>query len=146
MSRLLTLLLLYRAGYHIGKYVSIEKLIERTKGAYYDDLQESSENWHEGTNNYIPFVTYQLGVILAAYREFSDRVKIISENTRKPDRIREIIHDHLGKITKAEIMAQCPDISKTTVERALTDLVKSGEVIKIGGGRYTSYTWNREID
>jgi len=146
MSRLLMILLLYRAGYHIGKYISIEKLIERTKGAYYDDLQESSENWHEGTNNYIPFVTYQLGVILAAYREFSDRVKIISESTRKPDRIREIIHDHLGKITKAEIMAQCPDISKTTVERALTDLVKSGEVIKIGGGRYTSYTWNREID
>ena len=71
---------------------------------------------------------------------------LISENTRKPDRIRDIIHDHLGKITKAEIMAQCPDISKTTVERALTDLVKSGEVIKIGGGRYTSYTWNREID
>ena len=146
MSRLLTLLLLYRAGYHIGKYVSIEKLIERTKSAYYDDLQESSDNWHEGANNYIPFVTYQLGVILAAYREFSDRVKIISENTRKPDRIRDIIHDHLGKITKSEIVAQCPDISKTTVERALTDLVKSGEVIKIGGGRYTSYTWNREID
>ena len=68
MSRLLTLLLLYRAGYHVGKYISIEKLIERTKGAYYDDLQESSFRWHEEENNYIPFVTYQLGVILAAYR------------------------------------------------------------------------------
>ena len=146
MSRLLTLLLLYRAGYHVGKYTSIEKLIERTKGAYYDDLQESSANWHEEENNYIPFVTYQLGVILAAYREFSDRVKIVSENTRKPNRVRDIIHDHLGKIKKAEIMAQCPDISQTTIQRALNDLVKSGEIIKIGGGRYTSYTWNREID
>ena len=68
MSRLLTLLLLYRAGYHVGKYISIEKLIERTKGAYYDDLQDSSFRWHEEENNYIPFVTYQLGVILAAYR------------------------------------------------------------------------------
>ena len=146
MSRLLTLLLLYRAGYNVGKYVSIEKLIERTKGAYYDELQESSAHWHEEENDYIPFVTYQLGVILAAYREFSDRVKIVSENTRKPNRVRDIIYNHLGKITKAEIMQQCPDVSQTTIQRALNDLVKSGEIIKIGGGRYTSYTWNREID
>ena len=79
-------------------------------------------------------------------REFSDRVKIVTENTRKPNRVRDIIRDHLGKITKAEIMAQCPDISQTTIQRALNDLVKSGEIIKIGGGRYTSYTRNREID
>lgn len=144
MSRLLTLLLLYRTGYNVGKYISIEKLIERTKGAYYDDLQESSTNWHEEENNYIPFVTYQLGVILAAYREFSDRVKIVGENTRKPNRVRDIIHGHLGKITKAEIMQQCPDVSQTTIQRALNDLVRSGEIIKIGGGRYTSYTWNRD--
>ena len=146
MSRLLTLLLLYRAGYNVGKYISIEKLIERTKGAYYDDLQESSNNWHDEENDYIPFVTYQLGVILAAYREFSDRVKVVTESTRKPNRVRDIIHGHLGKITKAEIMQQCPDVSQTTIQRALNDLVKSGEVIKIGGGRYTSYTWNREIE
>ena len=146
MSRLLTLLLLYRAGYNVGKYVSIEKLIERTKGAYYDELQESSANWHEEKNDYIPFVTYQLGVILAAYREFSDRVKVVAESTRKPNRVRDIIRSHLGKITKAEIMAQCPDVSQTTIQRALNDLVKSGEIIKIGGGRYTSYTWNREIE
>ena len=146
MSRLLTLLLLYRAGYHVGKYISIEKLIERTKGAYYDDLQESSANWHDEANNYIPFVTYQLGVILAAYREFADRVKIVNENTRKPNRVRDIIKSHLGTITKTEIMQQCPDVSQTTIQRALNDLVKSGEIIKIGGGRYTSYTWNREVD
>lgn len=146
MSRLLTLLLLYRAGYKVGKYISIEKLIERTKSAYYDELQESSNGWHEEENNYIPFVTYQLGVILAAYREFSDRVKIVNENTRKPNRVRDIIKGHLGKITKTEIMQQCPDISQTTIQRALNDLVKSGEILKIGGGRYTSYTWNREID
>lgn len=146
MSRLLTLLLLYRAGYHVGKYISIERLIERTKDAYYDCLQESSCDWHEAKNDYAPFVTYQLGVILAAYREFSDRVKVVSESTRKPNRVREIIQGHLGKITKAEIMQQCPDISQTTVQRALNELVKSGEIIKIGGGRYTSYTWNREID
>lgn len=146
MSRLLTLLLLYRAGYYVGKYISIEKLIERTQSAYYDELQESSLRWHEEENDYIPFVTYQLGVILAAYREFSDRVKIMTENTRKPNRVRAIIKGHLGKITKTEIMQQCPDVSQTTIQRALNDLVGSGEIIKIGGGRYTSYTWNREID
>lgn len=146
MSRLLTLLLLYRAGYNVGKYVSVEKLIERTKGAYYDDLQDSSNGWHEEENDYIPFVSYLLGVILAAYREFSDRVKMVSENTRKPNRVRDIIKGHIGTITKAEIKAQCPDISQTTIQRALNDLVKSGEIIKIGGGRYTSYTWNREVE
>ena len=146
MSRLLTLLLLYRAGYHVGKYISIEKLIERTKFSYYDDLQESSERWHEEENNYIPFVTYQLGVILAAYREFADRVKVVEENSRKPNRVRDIIKGHLGKITKTEIMQQCPDVSQTTIQRALNDLIKSGEIIKIGGGRYTSYTWNREVE
>ena len=146
MSRLLTLLLLYRAGYHVGKYISIEQLIERTKDAYYDCLQESSCDWHEAENDYAPFVTYQLGVILAAYREFSDRVKVVSESTRKPNRVRDIIQGHLGKITKAEIMAQCPDVSQTTVQRALNELVKGGEIIKLGGGRYTSYTWNREND
>ena len=146
MSRLLTLLLLYRAGYNVGKYISIEKLIERTKFSYYDDLQESSEGWHEEENNYIPFVTYQLGIILAAYREFADRVKVVEENSRKPNRVREIIKGHLGKITKTEIMAHCPDVSQTTIQRALNDLMKSGEIIKIGGGRYTSYTWNREAE
>lgn len=144
MSRLLTLLLLYRTGYNVGKYISIERLIECTKGAYYDELQESSANWHQEENNYIPFVTYQLGVILAAYREFADRIKAVRESTKKPNRVRELIKGHLGRITKAEIMQQCPDISQITVQRALNDLVKSGEVLKIGGGRYTSYTWNRE--
>ncbi len=146
MSRLLTLLLLYRADYRVGKYISIEKLIERTKGVYYDVLQQSSDGWHLEENNYVPFATYLLGVILAAYREFSERVKLVAENTRKPNRVRDIIKGHLGTITKAEILQQCADISQTTIQRSLNDLVKSGEIIKIGGGRYTSYTWNRGID
>ncbi|MCQ2604434.1 MAG: Fic family protein [Spirochaetia bacterium] len=143
MSRLLTLLTLYRAGYYVGKYISIEKLISDTKSSYYEALQDSSYGWHEGTNNYGPFVTYMLGVILAAYRDFEDRAKLLlAKGISKPNRIREIIKEHLGKITKAEIMEQCPDISQITVQRTLTDLLKSKEILKIGGGRYTSYTWN----
>ena len=145
MSRLLTLLLLYRAGYIVGKYISIEKLIEQTKETYYEALQNSSANWHVDENNYIPFVQYTLGIIVAAYREFSSRVKlIVTSNMSKPERIREIIKETLGKITKAEILEKCPDVSQVTVQRTLNDLVTSGDILKIGGGRYTAYMWNHE--
>ena len=145
MSRLLTLLLLYRSGYIVGKYISIEKLITDSKETYYEVLQESSYEWHEGTNDYLPFVRYMLGVIAAAYREFSGRVKLLSTGGfTKAERIRELIKDHLGKITKAELMELCPDISQATVQRTLAELLANGEITKIGGGRYTSYIWNGE--
>ena len=145
MSRLLTLLLLYKAGYIVGKYISIEKVIEISKDTYYEALQSSSQDWHEEKNDYAHFVRYMLGVILSAYREFSERVKVLTTSgMSKPDRIREIIKDTLGKITKTEIMHKCPDISQVTIQRTLNELVKNGNIIKIGGGRYTSYAWNRE--
>ena len=145
MSRLLTLLLLYRAGYIVGKYISIEKLIEQTKDTYYEALQRSSIGWHENENDYIPFVEYTLGVIVAAYREFSARVKDFAiNNLSKSERIRKIIQDTIGSITKTEIMNKCPDISQITVQRALNELVTNGDIIKIGGGRYTKYVWNHE--
>lgn len=143
MSRLLTLLLLYRAGYSVGKYISIEKLIADSKETYYEVLQESSYEWHEGTNDYAPFVRYMLGVVVAAYREFESRAALIVNNDfSKPDRIRELIKGTIGPITKSEIMKECPDISQITVQRALSDLLKSEQIIKIGGGRYTKYIWN----
>ena len=80
MSRLLTLLLLYKSEYIVGKYISLEKLIERTKDSYYDALQDSSRLWHEEENDYAPFVTYLLGVIAAAYRDFIVRTRLIEEN------------------------------------------------------------------
>ena len=145
MSRLLTLLLLYRAGYIVGKYISIEKLISDTKETYYEVLQESSRNWHEGTNNYAPFVTYMLGILVAAYRDFETRIELLTNRgLSKPDRVREIIRKHLGKITKSEIMAQCPDISQITVQRALAEMLKNGEITKLSGGRYTAYMWSGE--
>ena len=145
MSRLLTLLLLYRAGYPIGKYISLERLIADSKDSYYEALQASSENWHEGGSDYLPFVRYLLGVILAAYREFGERAEILLEaGGSKTGRIRRLIRSTTGRITKAELMAQCPDISQVTIQRALKELIDSGDVLKIGGGRYTSYTWNWE--
>ena len=145
MSRLMTLLLLYQSGYFVGKYISIERLIADSKETYYEALQGSSAGWHEGTNDYLSFVRYMLGIVVAAYREFTSRVDIlITRGLSKPERVREIIRSTTGRITKTQIMKQCPDISQKTVERALKELMDSGRIIKIGGGRYTSYTWNWE--
>lgn len=147
MSRLLTLLLMYRSGYIVGKYISLEKLISDSKETYYEVLQESSADWHEGKNDYLPFVRYMLGMIIAAYREFSSRVDLlIARGLSKPDRIEEIIRQTTGPITKVQIMEQCPDISQVTVERTLRELQIHNKIVKIGGGRYTSYTWNWEED
>ena len=145
MSRLLTLLLLYRSGYFVGKYISLERLIADSKETYYEVLQESSTGWHEGNNDYLPFVRYMLGIVAAAYREFASRVDIlVTKGLSKPDRVREIVRNTTGRITKTQIMNQCPDISQKTVERALAGMLKNGEILKIGGGRYTSYAWNWE--
>lgn len=140
MSRLLTLLLFYKAGYIVGKYVSMEMLIEKTKETYYEALQSSSSGWHEGENNYEPFVKYYLGIMLKAYNEFESRVEHLKHRSlSKPDRIKAVIDNKVGKITKKEIMELCPDISKVTVERTLTDLVKSGYIAKVGAGPSTGY-------
>lgn len=145
MSRLLTLLLLYQSGFIVGKYISIEKIIEESKETYYEALQDSSIGWHDNENDYKPFVNYMLGVIINAYREFESRVKLLtSPNLSKSDRIREIIKSHIGTITKSELMKMNPDISDTTIQRTLAELLKSGEIEKIGGGRYTKYVWKVE--
>ena len=140
MSRLLTLLLFYKAGYIVGKYISMEMLIEKTKETYYEALQASSTGWHENENSYEPFVKYYLGITLKAYSEFESRVEHLKNRTlSKPERIRAMIDQKVGKITKKEILNACPDISKTTVERTLTELVKSGYIAKVDSGPATGY-------
>ena len=140
MSRLLTLLLFYKAGYIVGKYISMEMLIEKAKETYYEALQASSTGWHTCANSYEPFVKYYLGIMLKAYHEFENRVKHLKHRSlSKPERIKAVIDQKVGKITKKEIMELCPDISKVTVERTLTDLVKSGYIAKVGAGPATGY-------
>ena len=145
MSQLLTSLLLYRAGYIVGQYISIEKLIADGKEVYFDAIQNSSKGWYEENNDYLPFVQYFLNVITDAYREFQNKIGILTiKGLSKPDRVRKIIQSTTGRITKSEIIEKCPDISMITVQRALADMLSRQEIIKIGGGRYTSYTWNWE--
>lgn len=146
MSQLLTLLLLEQSGFIVGKYMSIEKFIEESKETYYEAFQDSSINWHENKNDYKPFVNYILRVIINAYKEFESRVKLLTApGLSKADRIREIIKRHTGTITKSELLAMNPDVSDTTVQRTLAELLKRGEIEKIGGGRYTKYVWKAEV-
>lgn len=145
MSRLLTLLLLYRSGYIVGKYVSIEMIIEQTKETYYEVLQESSAGWHEGENAYLPFVKYYLEVILSAYKDFSTRVELMQDRSlSKPDRIRRIFANSLQKLSKNMILEKFPDISTSTVEMTLAALVKEGYIIKVGAGKNTTYIRNTD--
>lgn len=143
MSRLLTLLLLYKANYMVGKYISIEKIIEETKNSYYDTLEKSSTNWHNNENDYSYFVEYYLGIILNAYKEFDSRINIVeNKKTTAYDRIIDIFKENIIPIDKAFITNKCPDLSETTIERTLNKLLKEDKIVKISGGRYTKYKWN----
>jgi len=143
MSRLLTLLLLYRSGFIVGKYISLEMIIEKTKDSYYDTLQESSFNWHEDENDYLPFVRYTLGIILSAYRDFSQRVELMNDpSLSKPERIRKLFDNTLSKMSKKMIVEKYPDISQVTIEKTLANLLKEGYIIKIGVGKSTTYIKN----
>lgn len=140
MSRLLTLLLLYKSGYLVGKFISIEKLIENSKESYYQTLQESSYNWNEGKNDYRPFVRYYLGTLLKAYRDFEDRVEhLFVAKLNKSGRIRQLFEQNYRKLSKREILAFCPDISEVTVEKTLKKLLDSGFISKVGAGKNTAY-------
>ena len=146
MSRLLTLLLLYRSGYIVGKFISVEMIIEKTKETYYEVLQESSADWYEGKNAYLPFVKYYLEVILSAYKEFSARVQLMQDRSlSKPERIRRLFANTLQKLSKGMILEKCPDISASTVEATLAALVKEGYIIKIGAGKTTAYIRNTDL-
>jgi len=140
LSRLLTLLLLYREWYIVGKYSSLEMIIEKTKETYYEALQDSSAGWHEGENDYAPFVRYYLGLILNAYVEFESRVDHLKHrNISKADRVKNVFDEKIGKASKKEIMEICPDISGTTIERTLAALLKEGYIIKVDAGAKTAY-------
>lgn len=140
MSRLLTLLLFYKAGYLVGKYISIEMLIEKTKETYYEVLQNSSDKWHSNKNDYLPFLKYMLGILKEAYSEFENRFRII-ENTKlkSVDRVYEIFEKSITKVSKSELIILCPEISKKTIERALKELLDNGKIVMVGSGRTTAY-------
>ena len=139
MSRLLTLLLTYRSGYDVGKYVSIEAEIERTKETYYEALAASSIGWAEGRADYAPFVTYMLGVMAACYADLDARIALLSSGGKGEDILRAYFASLVGTATKRQIMDDNPTLSRRSVERVLQKLQAKGVIEKVGAARATAY-------
>lgn len=139
MSRLLTTLLLYRAGYVVGKYVSLESKIEKTKDSYYEMLEKSDINWNSEENDITPFIKYMLGVILAAYRDFEERVTLVEGKTSAIDLVKNAVNNTIGKFTKSDIMELVPSIGKTSIENSLKTLMDEGIIGREGKGKATFY-------
>ncbi len=142
MSRLLTTLLLYKCGYLVGKYISLESKIAKDKNHYYDTLEQAQKGWHEGKEDSTAFIKYLLGTIVSAYRDFEDRMEIVGEKVPAIDVVRKAISQKIGKFTKAEILQLCPSISASSVEASLKRLVVLSEIEKRGAGKNTFYIKN----
>lgn len=139
MSRLLTTLLLYRSGFYVGKYISLEAKIAKNKDLYYDALSASQVGWHEGEDDPVPFIKYLLGTILAAYRDFEDRFALVETKLPATETVRRAAQNKIGRFTKQDIRELCPSLSLSSVEGALRKLVESGELRREGNGKNTCY-------
>ena len=139
MSRLLTTLLLYRSGFYVGKYISLEAKIANNKDLYYDALGRSQVGWHEGTDDASAFIKYLLGTILAAYKDFEERFELVEEKLPAIEVVRKATQQKIGSFTKQDIRELCPSLSLSSVEGSLRKLVSSGELKRDGIGRATIY-------
>lgn len=139
MSRLLTTLLLYRSGFYVGKYISLEAKIARNKDLYYEALGQAQHGWHEGTEDVVPFIKYLLSTILAAYKDFGERFMLVEEKLPAVDMVRKAVQHKIGRFTKQDIRELCPSLSVSSIEEALRQLIASGELRREGVGRSTCY-------
>ena len=139
MSRLLTTLLLYRSGFYVVKYISLEAKIAQNKDLYYDALNRSQHGWHEGTEDVLSFIKYILGTILAAYRDFEDRFAIVEEKLPAIEIVRKATMNKIGRFTKQDIRDLCPALSLSSVEGSLRKMVAAGELKREGAGKATVY-------
>lgn len=142
MSRLLTTLLLYRCGYLVGKYISLEAKIAKSKNLYYDALEQSQKDWEKGKDNPESFIKYLLGIIISAYRDFEERVEIISSKVPAIEMVKKAISTMFGKFTKSQMVELCPSLSVKSIESALKRLTDEGIIKKCGTGKNTFYIRN----
>ncbi len=142
MSRLLTTLLLYRSGYLVGKYISLETKIAKNKDLYYDALELSQAGWHENSDDPEAFIKYLLSTIVSAYRDFEERAILISDKSTAIEVVGKAIKNIVGKFTKAMLQELCPTVNIKSLEKALKQLQESGEIEKHGAGKSTFYTKN----
>lgn len=139
MSRLLTTLLLYRSGFYVGKYISLEAKIAKNKDLYYDALAKSQIGWHEGKEDVVPFIKYLLGTILAAYKDFEDRFALVETKLSALEIVRRASMNKIGRFNKQDIREQCPSLSISSIEGALRKLIELGELKREGSGKAICY-------
>lgn len=139
MSRLLTTLLLYRNGFYVGKYISLEAKIAKNKDLYYDALSASQIGWHEGSEDVVPFIKYILGTILAAYKDFQDRAALVEKKLPALEMVRMASNEKIGRFNKQDIRELCPTLSDSSIEGAFRKLVACGELKKEGSGKNICY-------
>ena len=139
MSRLLTTLLLYRNGFYVGKYISLEAKIAKNKDLYYSVLSQAQHGWHEGNEDVVPFIKYLLGTILAAYKDFEDRFSLVETKLPALEMVRQASMYKIGHFNKQDIRELCPTLSNSSIEKAFRDLISLGEIRKEGKGKSTYY-------
>ncbi len=139
MSRLLTSLLLYRCGFYVGRYISLEAKIAKNKDLYYSALSESQTGWHDGNEDAVPFIKYILGTVLAAYKDFEDRFALVEIKRTALETVRMASLNKLGRFTKRDIRELCPSLSLSAIEGALRKMVEAGELKREGNGKNTCY-------
>lgn len=139
MSRLLTTLLLYRSGFYVGKYISLEAKIAKNKDLYYDALSKSQIGWHEGEEDAVPFIKYLLGTILAAYKDFEDRFALVETKLSALEIVRRASMNKIGRFNKQDIREQCPSLSVSSIEGGLRKLIELGELKREGSGKSICY-------
>ena len=140
MSRLLTTLLLYRCGYLVGRYISLELKISQNKNLYYDALEKSQQEWHSGNDNPEAFIKYFLGIIVSAYRDCEERIGVVAKCGTSLNVVKETITNIIGKFNKAKLVELCPTLSVKTIENALKILCDKNLIEKHGVGKNTFYT------
>lgn len=139
MSRLLTSLLLYRCGFYVGRYISLEAKIAKNKDLYYSALRESQTGWHEGTEDAVPFIKYILGTVLAAYKDFEDRFALVEIKRTALETVRMASQSKIGRFTKQDIRELCPSLSLSAIESALRKMVDDGDLKREGSGKNICY-------
>ena len=140
MSRLLSLLLLYKNGFDVGQYISFEEQINKNKAAYYEALRQSSQGWAENANNYDPFIKNFISTLYSCYQELDKRFAVIGDKRiTKKGRVEATVLNSLVPISKSDIQKILPDVSPSTIEAVLGEMVRDGKITRLAMGRNARY-------
>lgn len=136
VSRLLTLLLLYQAGYDVGRYISLERIAEESRESYYEALEKSSKGWHSGAHDVFPWLTYFWGILLRAYKEFEERVGTVTTGRgAKTEQVELAVRRKIAPFSISDIERECPGISRDLIRKVMRKMRDAGEIRSTGLGR-----------